>query len=67
MDGAECLSFHPISFSSEWRLTLPFYQSLKVDTFVVSIQLVSPASGDSPILNPYLAKSLEAVCEGMRI
>jgi hypothetical protein len=35
-----------------------------IDTKFVSIQLISPASGDPSILNPYGARCPEAVSEG---
>ncbi len=55
--------FHSISFPSEWEpVGLPGEYP---GGFMVSIQLVSPASGNPSILNPYPVRGLEAVGEGV--
>ena len=58
-------SFHSINVPSEWGLTGPGGLILSTSCGV-SIQLMSPASGDTSILNPYLARCPETVSEGQK-
>jgi hypothetical protein len=53
--------FHSINVPSEWGLSLADTTRTSVE---VSIQLMSPASGDPSILNPYPARCPETVSEG---
>ena len=55
-------SFHSINVPSEWGL--PMSVHLQDVPTTVSIQLMSPASGDPSILNPYPVKCPETVSEG---
>jgi len=55
-------SFHSINVPSEWGLTI--FRSCPGFFPRVSIQLMSPASGDPSILNPYPARCPETVSKG---
>jgi len=56
--------FHSINVPSEWGPTISNGEIVVVQSKEVSIQLMSPASGDPSILNPYPARCPETVSEG---
>ena len=63
--GQSLHCFHSINIPSEWELPIPPVPA-PAPTPLVSIQLISPASGNPFILTPYWVRSLEPLSEGQQ-